>query len=70
MYLYMYNVMYLNLSVNTELFLKMAGRLVLSPSERLLVCGVGGRAEVTCTTTEHVLRWQITVLGGNGIYFL
>ena len=54
------------MSLNTELFLKMTGRLVLSPSEALLVCGVGERAEVTCTTTEHVLRWQITVPGGNG----
>ena len=54
------------MSLNTELFLIMAGRLVLSPSETLLVCGVGERAEVTCTTTEQVLRWQITVPGENG----
>ena len=44
----------------------MTGRLVLSPSETLLVCGVGERAKVTCTTTEQVLRWQITEPGGNG----
>ena len=54
------------MSLNTELFLKMTGRLVLSSSETLLVCRVGERAEVTCTTIEQVLRWQITVPEGNG----
>ena len=39
---------------------------MLSYTETLLVCGVGERAEVTCNTTEQVLRWQITVPGGNG----
>ena len=54
------------MSLNTELFLKMTGRLVLSSSETLLVCGVGERAEVMCNTTGHVLRWKITVPGHNG----
>ena len=37
------------------------GLLTLSPSSEAAVCGVGAQLELTCSTTETFLQWNITI---------
>ena len=39
------------------------GAVMISPSPRASVCRVGGRLEVTCTTTQRALTWNLTIIG-------
>ena len=41
-----------------------AGLLTLSPSREAVVCGVGEQLELTCSTTETFLQWNITITEG------
>lgn len=42
------------------------GAVTISPSPRATVCYVGDRLEVTCNSTDSILKWQLTFFLENG----
>ena len=53
----------------TELTIRIVatiGAVTISPSPRATVCYVGDRLEVTCNSTDSILKWQLTFFLENG----
>ena len=43
------------------------GAVTISPSPKVTVCYVGDRLEVTCNSTDSILKWRVTFLIENGL---